>query len=637
MRHAHLWLLLPALLACQATDDETTGSPPPDFRQLGIVEGFYGPPWSHGDRLDMLRFMGRFGLRDYYYAPKNDPFHLSRWRDPYPPELAAELHELADTARTSGVRLHYAISPGGSMVYADSSDYAELLAKIETVAALGVEHFGLFLDDVPPTLADERDRQRFGTLGAAHAWLVTRLAADLRDRGWSLAVTPTTYTNAFGDREYLGELAAGTPDDVPILWTGTDIVPPEITVEDAVQWGELIGRPPLVWDNYPVNDFARWRPFLGPLVGRARDLPEVTAGLVSNPMNEAHASMIPLATLASFGRDPLHYDPLVARQLAVTHLYGAEGREALAPFLELFGDYPWETNLFEPLYIPADRIDAAALDDAIARLRTALASLGRLGRDRPELIALAEELAPFVDSAAARLARLRSDTAYRPAGDNLEFRTELDRIAVPRAPSAIAIDGSLDDWHGATWRLLGGDRAAPTVAFAADDRTVYIALRVAARAVRPLPGDRIGEGDHVAVVIQADTSHRSYLTPDDRWVLIHAPSGIDHVPRARVIVLPVEGFMAKYLADNARLTLSEFMLSSFGRAVDPGEAGIDGLAQRTSDGWVVEIAVPRPTSGPLRLSLTVAAQRGGRRVVDGLAYRVYPANPATFVQLEFER
>ncbi|MGD2136170.1 MAG: beta-N-acetylglucosaminidase domain-containing protein [Gemmatimonadales bacterium] len=632
-------LLLIALLGCRATADEPRSDAPSPFRQLGVIEGFYGPPWSHQDRLDLLDFMGRAGLYDYYYAPKDDPFHLARWRDPYPPDLAAELRELADTARANGVRLHWAISPGGSMVYADSSDYRQLLAKIGSVAALGIEHFGLFLDDVPPTLADERDRQRFGTLGTAHAWLTTRLAADMRDRGWPLAVTPTTYTNVFGDREYLRELAAGTPEDVPILWTGTDVVPPEITVADAGRWSELIRRPPLVWDNYPVNDFARWRPFLGPVVGREPDLASATWGIVANPMNEAHASMIPLATLASYGRDPLHYDPAVALQLGVTQHFGADALGALAPFLELFGDYPWDANLFEPLFILGDPIDVPAVGGAIARLRVALDSLERLGHDRPELLVLADELTPFVDGIANRLAELRRDTAYRAVGDRLAFRSALDQIVVPRPSSAVTVDGSLSDWRAAAWRSLGTvDDPGPAVAFVADDHTLYVAIRVPAVKIQPAADDRIGEGDHVALILQADTDrHRQYVTGDDRWILIPAPGEHDDVGRPRVVSLPVEGFIAKYLADNARLTLSEFFLASIGQSVSPAESGVRGATWRTPTGWAVELQVPRPAPGSLRLSLTVAARPAERRVVYGLATRHYPGNPATYVELEFER
>lgn len=626
-----LLALVAAVYACAADPADTT--PPPSFDQLGIVEGFYGPPWSHADRLDIIRFMRKVGLRDYYYAPKDDPYHRERWRDPYPDSSAQQLHQLADSARRYGVRLHYAISPGGSMVYSDSTDYQALLHKIEAVADLGIADFGLFLDDVPPVLADSSDQARFGTLGAAHAWLATRLDRDLSDHGWSLAVTPTTYTNAFGDRAYLRTLGEGVPDDVPILWTGADVLPESVTVADATEWAALIRRPPLLWDNYPVNDFARWRPFLGPLVGRSADLPAATRGILANPMNEAHLSMIPLATVARYGRSPHDYDPDVAWQYGITRLFGAETLEALRPVRAVFGDYAWDENVFEPLFLPADSIHLSAVNAALDQLHTALTSLRVLAAEHPATDRLADELAPFVERAADRVETLRRDTAYTFAEGVLRYRTELDRISFGRDPDSVAVDGALDEWRGAVWRSLRGPgTTAPTVAFAGDDLHVYVALRVSGARFRPGSGDRIGTGDHVAVIVERPADQgRKALWPQDLWIVQPAPG--DSATDARTFTLNIKGFIAKYLADNERLTISEFLLSSLGVDVDAEAAGVQSATQRTRDGYTAELALPRPRSGGLRISLTVAGTASGRRTVHCLSYRCYPGDPITYVEL----
>jgi len=51
--------------------------------QAGVVEGFYGPPWSHRERLDLLAAAPALGLDTYLYAPKDDPWHRGRWREPW--------------------------------------------------------------------------------------------------------------------------------------------------------------------------------------------------------------------------------------------------------------------------------------------------------------------------------------------------------------------------------------------------------------------------------------------------------------------------------------------------------------------------------------------------------------------------
>lgn len=45
----------------------------PAFAWRGILEGFYGPPWSHEDRLCPLRLAAACKMSAYGYAPKNDP------------------------------------------------------------------------------------------------------------------------------------------------------------------------------------------------------------------------------------------------------------------------------------------------------------------------------------------------------------------------------------------------------------------------------------------------------------------------------------------------------------------------------------------------------------------------------------
>ena len=55
--------LLPRLQAVRrGNDGEVVIADYPAFQIRGVIEGFYGPPWSHEDRLDMLRFEGQHRL-----------------------------------------------------------------------------------------------------------------------------------------------------------------------------------------------------------------------------------------------------------------------------------------------------------------------------------------------------------------------------------------------------------------------------------------------------------------------------------------------------------------------------------------------------------------------------------------------
>jgi hypothetical protein len=619
-------LLLNAACAAQ--------QPPPRFIHAGVIEGFYGKPWSHRDRLDLLRFMGRVGLNTYVYAPKDDPYHRERWREPYPPAEAARLRELVDTARATGVSLWYAVSPGGSMTYADSGDYAVLLEKLAAVRAFGVTTFGLFLDDVPATLTHELDQRRYGSLAAAHAALINRLAKDVAAWGDTLVVTPTTYTDAWGDRGYLLGLGPAADTAVAFLWTGPDVASPTITAADGARWRTVLRRPMLLWDNYPVNDFARWRAFLGPVRGRAPDLTSSVAGILANPMNEAHASMIALATLADYARDPAGYDPGASWRAALHALYGDSAVRVLQPFLDAYGDYPWDANPLEPLYFLGDTVPAAAIGvklDALDRAVTALRGQRSLGSE--PLAPLVAELAPFVTQTRERLQALQRDTAYQAVDGALVYRAALDQYEAQAGP-AITVDGKLSDWAGAAWHpLRGADRKAgrAEAALRWSGESVYLALRVRDQTPGGAPGDRVGEGDHVQLIVHADTGGAPRgLSSSDLVVLVGAPGG-GGTGGAFVGSLAFTGFVSKWRGDDPDQTFSEFFLTSFG-GPHPDGARVQRAAALLPGGYGVEIALPRNGRNGWRMSLSVkdTGRPGG---IWALALRNYPGNPATFARV----
>ncbi|MGN8224390.1 beta-N-acetylglucosaminidase domain-containing protein [Gracilimonas sp. BCB1] len=158
------------------------------FEKIGVVEGFYGTPWTHEARLDMVRFMGEVGMDTYFYAPKDDPFHRAKWREPYVGEKLDEFSEFVSVSEESGVDLFFAISPGLDIVYSDSADFAALNNKIQAMVELGVEHFALFLDDVPQHLRHTADKEQYENLAAAHADLINRIWNKLKEQNIEFVV-----------------------------------------------------------------------------------------------------------------------------------------------------------------------------------------------------------------------------------------------------------------------------------------------------------------------------------------------------------------------------------------------------------------------------------------------------------------
>jgi hyaluronoglucosaminidase len=261
----------------------------------GIIEGFYGKPWSWDERANVMRWCHERGMTDYIYAPKDDPKHRERWREPYG---TGKLDGFARLVAEKTLRVGFGISPGLSIDCYSDEDRAALLVKIDQVLATGIDVVVLALDDIP-----------FGgrEQGVAHAALTTWLRDHLGSRA-SLVLVPTEYVGT-GATPYLTALAAGVPDDVPIAWTGSMVVNAAITADEArARTDALGGRPPLIWDNFPVNDgMMRDRLHLGPLWGRDPKLDGLCSGYVANPMVQPMASKLPLASIAGWlrGEDPI--------------------------------------------------------------------------------------------------------------------------------------------------------------------------------------------------------------------------------------------------------------------------------------------------------------------------------------------
>ncbi|AGP60691.1 beta-N-acetylglucosaminidase domain-containing protein [Streptomyces rapamycinicus] len=384
----------------------------------GVIEGFYGSPWTHAERMDQLAFYGDVKMNTYIYAPKDDPYHREKWREPYPAAKLAELGELVRQATDHHVRFTFAVSPGNSICYSDPTDLAALEAKLDAVHDLGVRSFSMPLDDISYTRWNcESDRAAYGdpsseTAAKAQSDLlntVQKTFLDERADTRPLQMVPTEYGDVT-DTPYKRVLRERLDSRVEVMWTGTDVVPPRITVADAERAATVWGRKVFVWDNYPVNDYgqAEGRLLLAPYDAREPGLHRQLSGLVLNPMNQAAASKVALFGGADFAWNDTGYDATRAWEAAARHLAGdglgahpgrtaATVRSLLAFFdtqhlAPTFGAEPWQPQAPE-LAARLDRFHAAW--DA--------------GRERAAL----RELGPYARLLAAAPERIRAGAADR--------------------------------------------------------------------------------------------------------------------------------------------------------------------------------------------------------------------------------
>jgi len=302
------------------------------FALRGVIEGFYGPPWSHEERTDLIRFCAQHGLNTCVHAPKDDPYHRAKWREPYPEEDLAQLGELVTLCHKLGVDFAYAIAPGLDLCYSHESEWERLLAKIEQVRSVGVVHFQLLWDDVEHALHCPEDEELYGTAerptGAAQAPFSNRFAREIEQPG-PLVVCPMAYAQT-GDGPYRRSFAPHLDDGIVLYWTGPEVVSLGITKDELdMSVHRYAGHEHLLWDNFPVNDWDATVLHLGPLRGRDPNLLHGTLrGIVANAMVQAVPSKLALATVADWARDPFAYDMLASYERALRE-HGAEVLAAL--------------------------------------------------------------------------------------------------------------------------------------------------------------------------------------------------------------------------------------------------------------------------------------------------------------------
>ncbi|MCX5605222.1 beta-N-acetylglucosaminidase domain-containing protein [Streptomyces phaeochromogenes] len=313
----------------------------------GVVEGFYGAPWSQQDRLSQLDFYGRTKQNVYVYSPKDDPYLRAKWRDEYPAERLAQIKELVDRAAANHVRFTYALSPGLSVCYSSAADAKALVAKFESLYAIGVRSFAVPLDDISYTdwnCAEDGDAYGSGggAAGSAQASLLNSVVGRFVDAHSDVApleMVPTEYSD-LADSPYKTALREKLHPSVVVEWTGDGVIAPTISTEQARRARELFGHPVLLWDNYPVNDYATSRLLLGPYTGREAGVADVVTGITANPMVQAEASKLALFTSADFAWNPDAYDPRASFLASVADLGGRA-----APALRIFA----ENNYSSPL------------------------------------------------------------------------------------------------------------------------------------------------------------------------------------------------------------------------------------------------------------------------------------------------
>lgn len=393
----------------------------PDLPYRGVVEGFYGAPWSHEVRMSLIDIYGKYKMNAYLYGPKDDPYHsCPNWRLPYPEKEAQNIKELIAACNRNRVDFVWAIHPGQDIKW-NEEDYQNLLNKCTWMYDLGVRSFAVFFDDISGE----------GTNPIKQTELLNRLTKDFVETKGdisSLTVCPTDYSKLWANPTPQGSLAIygeTLNPAIEVFWTG-DVVCSDLTKETMDWVNSRIKRPAYYWWNFPVTDYARHILMQGPVYGLSTELSDKDlCGIVSNPMEHGEASKLALYGVADYSWNIAAYNPIDNWERALVEIM-PNAHEAYRTFAihscdtetGYRRDESWETQTFrlnnwndelaEKLWNEYDRVEKTPAEiekgctnaGLLKELRPWLAEFGKLGTRGKNAIEIARIYRAGTDNAA---------------------------------------------------------------------------------------------------------------------------------------------------------------------------------------------------------------------------------------------
>jgi hyaluronoglucosaminidase len=264
---------------------------------LGIIEGYYGKPWSWQERAGTIAFLQPQGYGFYIYAPKFDTHLRERWTEDHRREEMDELVRFAAHCRSLDVRFGVGLSPMNIFRNFDAEEQVRLARKLKVLDEAGLDDLALLFDDMRADLPDLAARQT----------AISHFVAE-HSKASRLIVCPSYYTDDplldrfFGVRphNYLEDFGKLLDPRIEVFWTGEEVCAREIGVGHLKRVSEQLRRKPFLWDNYPVNDGPRMSQYLHlrAFTGRPAAIAEHISGHAINPALQPTLSRIPALTLA---------------------------------------------------------------------------------------------------------------------------------------------------------------------------------------------------------------------------------------------------------------------------------------------------------------------------------------------------
>lgn len=426
-----------------------------DTQYRGVIEGYYGVPYSEEVTEDLFRFMARYKMNTYMYGAKSDPYHSRAWDKPYPNSISAEekqigmlsqdmLKSMTAVAHQCKVNFIWAIHPGQAFTDSTQADVLDrIMRKFEDMHRLGVRQFGVFVDDVG--VPDDSRVLKVGAdrLSRLQQMIDTRWntkKANPVDTVKPLHYVPQLYAYSWVSKEK-GEKFFRSLRDVPakvnIYITGRAVwtVP---NSEDPKVVSSWLGREVAWWWNYPCNDNDMDKLFLLDTyrnfsdeahIDRNATLEKNLMGvktLISNPMQQGEASKIALFSVGDYAWNRASFDNEQSWMASLGSVFGKHWHQAfkLMPYISTYDQSTTLADLIRQYKMqPKCKKRAEALKSellSVAAMADSIAVLGQSANGSDQL--LWQELQPFAEKVAdmCRYALPLVDTVSQGRGDNVQ-------------------------------------------------------------------------------------------------------------------------------------------------------------------------------------------------------------------------
>lgn len=404
-----------------------------DMQYRGIVEGYYGYPYSFAVKKDLMQFFKRYKMNTYLYGAKSDPYHSGFWRDPYPQTITpiqekngwlstSMLQDLSRLSLETKVNFIWAIHPNSGKAVDYSSPAStrkaveDVMGKFRLMHQLGIRQFAVFLDDAGWDFKDVDNYRDF--LINLRSSLRTEYNVNYRnasDTVLPLHYVPHIYAINFASKPDLKtyfDAISQTPSDIVVYTTGSGVWS-SLNNEDFVTMENLMKRPLALWWNYPCNDNKDGRLYTSDMYSNLsemglpqpqREIPQCL-GIVSNPMQQGTVAKIALFGVADYAWNSRGFNPQENWRAAFPAIVGKE-KAPLYNYLARFLRYQDPQEL-QSLYnqvkatYPSPQANYSALLDTLQQLSSAADRMLKMPLDNSSDSLLIQDLRPWLKKLSA--------------------------------------------------------------------------------------------------------------------------------------------------------------------------------------------------------------------------------------------